>query len=226
MSASSSALSETLQSITVTKIRELEKQKNSYNAKKSKALDSDEVKSDSVRKRLTSLTRVCRENKGLVDYTHDHELANITSWIKQAIYDPSVSDDKLQACEETLISRINQNSRKLDLAHLYSRLLTDWIKSSPTAESDLTDLDQSDSEESYEVVQDSQKARLEQLRDKFARVVFEPLETDEVDIDNYLNRLFEGDDGQHALKALRREVEGHGKLMLSEHFRMDDRSLR
>ena len=225
MSASTSALSETLQSITVTKIRELEKQKESYNAKKVKAVDAVRTSED-VRKRLANIWRVLRDNKELVDYHSDSELFNIKFWMKQAIHDPSVTEAKLLECEQELISRLEQNSRKLDLAHLYSRLLTDWIKSSPTAESDLVDLDQSDSEESFEVVQDTQKARLEQLRDKFARVVFEPLETDETEIDNYLSSLFEGDDGQSALKDLRRDVKGHGKLMLSDYFRMDARSLQ
>ena len=226
MSASSSVLSETLQSITVTKIRELEKQKDSYDTKKTAALDSPDAKSDSVRKRLAALYKAARDNKGLIDLRSNPELSNSLLWIKQALHDPSVTDAKLLEVEKNFVSRLDQNSRKLDLAHLYSRLLTDWIKSTPGTEPDLDDLERSESDDSFEVVQDTQKARLEQLRDKFARVVFEPLETDEVEIDNYLGRLFEGDDGQRALEDLRRDVSSNGKMMLREYFRIDDRSMR
>ena len=226
MSASSSVLSETLQSITVTKIRELEKQKDSYDTKKTAALDSPDAKSDSVRKRLAALYKAARDNKGLIDLRSNPELSNSLLWIKQSLHDPSVTDAKLLEVEKNFVSRLDQNSRKLDLAHLYSRLLTDWIKSTPETEPELDDLERSESDDSFEVVQDTQKARLEQLRDKFARVVFEPLETDEVEIDNYLGRLFEGDDGQRALEDLRRDVSSNGKMMLREYFRIDDRSMR
>ena len=227
MAATSSALSETLQSITVTKIRELEKQKDSYDTSKTKALENLETEAEghSARQRLAILWRISQDNKNLTN-AHDSEMTNMGHWMKQALCDPSVTDAKLLECEKNWTSRLEQNSRKLELAHLYSRLLTDWIKSSPTAEADLDELEGSESDESFEVIQDTQKARLEQLRDKFARVVFEPLKTDEVEIDQYLNSLFEGEDQQQALKNLRSDVAMNGKTMLSEYYRMDDRSLR
>ena len=228
MSASSSVLSETLQSTTVTKIRELEKQKDSYDTKKTTALESADAKSDNVRKRLDALYEAARNHKGLIDLHSNPELSNNSRWLKQALHDPTVTDAKLLECEKNFVSRLDQNSRKLDLAHLYSRLLTDWIKSKPESESEpeLDDIERSESDDSFELVQDTQKARLEQLRDKFARVVFEPLVTDEVEIDNYLSRLFEGDDGQRALEDLRCDVSSNGKMMLKAYFRIDDRSTR
>jgi hypothetical protein len=48
-----------------------------------------------------------------------------------------------------------------------------------------------------------QKYDLQKLKDKFANVVFTPLHTDEVEIDNYLGALFEDDHAQSLLDGIR-----------------------
>jgi hypothetical protein len=81
----------------------------------------------------------------------------------------------------------------LDLAALYSRLLTEWLGSANHG-ADEAALDDTDSlDGSLEIIQ---KDRLKQLKDKFEAVVFTPQETDEVEIDNYLFGLFAGDNGE------------------------------
>ena len=226
MASSSSVLSETLQSITVTKIRELEKQKQSYVAHKKKVIDSAEDESNDIQTRISILSKGIEDTIPRSDYLTRPKLENIARWTHQSVYDPSVPKTKLHDFEDQLRLYLDQGSRKLELAHVYSRLLTEWIKSSSSANIEPEDLEGSGSDESFEVVQDTQKARLEQLRDKFARVVFEPLETDEVEIDNYLLKLFEGDSGERSLKILRREVSDYGKWMLQDSFRLNDQSLK
>ena len=65
-----------------------------------------------------------------------------------------------------------------------------------------TDLKE-DSESSFGVLGED---RLQQLCEKFANVVFTPYETDEVEIDLYLQGLFKDDTGAKALARLRKSI--------------------
>ena len=226
MASSSSVLSGTLQSITVTKIKELEKQKDSYNAHKDSVFQQANDNSGDVRGRIHVLLKGVKDVRDSTGNETKTRSVNINRWTTQSLYDTSVPESKLLAFEQKLRSHLEQGCTKLDLAHLYSRLLTEWIGSSTSAEAESEDLEGSGSDESFEVVQDTAKARLEQLRDKFARVVFGPLETDEAKIESYLSKLFEGDHGARALERLRDEVSGFGERALGESFRLDDQHLR
>lgn len=224
--ATSTVLSDTLQSITATKIHELEKQKDSYNARKANIRAELANHPDDVRARLDLLIDRVRETADGSDGEIRAHLHNFQLWHDQSEFDPSVSKAKLLASEQYLLEYLEQGSRKLDLAHLYSRLLTEWVQSPNQPESMSDDVEGSGSDDSFEVMPDSQKARLEQLRDKFARVVFEPLETDEQEITNYLNGLFQGDREADKLKEMRHRVAANGERMLGPDFRFSDQDLK
>lgn len=226
MASSQSVMSETLQSITDTKIGELEKRRNAYASRKDKILQSLENKDVSVRDRVSILINEVAKSPGLKETSFNDELHNIARWLEQSTFDPFVPESKLLVYEKLLRSSLDRGSRLLDLAHLYSHLLTEWIQTPASEGSEADMLDKSDSDESFEVVEDTQKARLQQLRDKFTQVVFEPLETDEVEIDNYLSQLFQGRHGERALERIRRDVLSQGKFMRQESFRIDDQSLK
>ena len=106
------------------------------------------------------------------------------------------------------------------MADLYSRLLTEWM-SPPVAK---TKSEDSDSEESFEVVE-RQKERLQELCDKFESVVFEPLETDEVEIDNYMQGLFSDDESTKALESLRNQLKQDGDALLANKSPFDEYTL-
>lgn len=223
--AASTALSETLKSITVTKIKELEKQRSSFNARRHDILTAAEEGSPGP-----SIERLAQFHDGVSDMAdgkHSNPvLGNIARWLDQARYDPSVPRARLKDIEALLRGRLDVAGRKLDLAHLYSGPLTEWIETPAVPEADVETLDGSDGSDAFEVVEDSHKARLGQLRNKFAKVVFEPLATDEVEIDNYLRDLFPGDHGGRTLNDLRDEISSSGENMLSETFRIDDQLLK
>lgn len=222
MASSASILSRTLQSITVTKIKELEKQRHAYEKSKSEALDEAQGEAKDVRKRVSRLhDRVTK-----LDVWSPDELRNMRGWIDQAEYDPSIGDAALSQFEAVLKSRLDMESKKLGLADLYSRLLTEWIDSPNTEETEAAMLESTSLDDPFEMVQTRQKERLQQLRDKFERVVFEPLETDESGIDHYLDSLFVGDSGKKVLEKLRDDVSKTGERMLSEKRLLDDRSLK
>jgi len=102
--------------------------------------------------------------------------------------------------------------------------MTEWMNPpSPVSQQGLAS-ESEDSEDSFEVLE-RQKARLQELCDKFESVVFEPLETDEVEIENYIQGLFSGEEGAKALKSLRQQVKDHGDDMLAGIAPFDEDSL-
>jgi hypothetical protein len=204
MAPPASVLSQTLQSITLTKIRELENQRDKYEASKNEVLTAAARYPDNRRKRIAKLLRGV--NVLYPEALEDNQVRNVQHWLDQSAYDASVPDHMLQSYEDLLRSKLEVQSRRLGLAHLYARLVTEWM----TPPSDEPG---SSEEDSFEVL-DRQKERLQELCDKFEAVVFEPLETDELEIDLYISEFFKGDKGTKSLKDLRKAIGTSGETML------------
>lgn len=121
MASPTSVLSKTLQSITLTKIRELESRRNSYETRKRTFLDKANASTDQ-RDRLASLIEAFKEL--YPGAAKDGALANTERWLTQSRYDASIPASKLASFDQQLRAKLDIQSRKLDMAHLYSRLLT------------------------------------------------------------------------------------------------------
>ncbi|VUC28068.1 unnamed protein product [Clonostachys rosea] len=201
MAAQSSALSQTLESITLTKIQELEKQRDKYETKKAAILQHAAAYTD-LRSRIGRLIYGVREI--YPECASDRDVKNIHHWLNQSMHDVNVPDELLQKYEETLRSKLEVPSRKFALGHLYASLVKEWMAVSAREDSPGAQ------EETFEVI-DRQKQRLQELCDKFEKVVFEPLQTDEAEIERYLVELFSRVDearGQKSLEFLRDSI-GH-----------------
>lgn len=121
MASPTSVLSKTLQSITLSKIRELESRRKSYENHKRELLDKVDAAPD-ARDRLALLLGAV---KALYPpAVNDTNLGNIQRWLDQSRYDASVPVSKLDEFSGQLRAKLDVQSRKLDMAHLYSRLLT------------------------------------------------------------------------------------------------------
>lgn len=122
MASPTSVLSKTLQSITLTKIRELESRRNSYETRKRSFFDKANASTDQ-RDRLASLIEAFKEL--YPGAAKDGALANNTErWLTQSRYDASIPVSKLASFDQQIRAKLDIQSRKLDMAHLYSRLLT------------------------------------------------------------------------------------------------------
>lgn len=121
MASPTSVLSKTLQSITLTKIRELESRRNSYETRKHTFLDRANASTDQ-RDRLASLIEAFKEL--YPGAAKDGALANTERWLTQSRYDASIPASKLASFDQQIRAKLDIQSRKLDMAHLYSRLLT------------------------------------------------------------------------------------------------------
>ncbi|KAI0600472.1 hypothetical protein F4775DRAFT_546072 [Biscogniauxia sp. FL1348] len=219
MAPPASVLSQTLQSISLTKIREIENQRDKYEFRKNEVLAAAAKHPDDVHKRIAELLR------GVADLypeaLGDHKVKNIRCWLQQSKYDPSMPAEILQSSEEVLRSKLEVQSRKLGLAHLYSRLVTEWMNSTTPMDEAAAVPDDA----SFEVV-DRQKERLQELCDKFERVVFEPLEVDEEKIGLYLRDLFDGEDGSKALDYIRRAMNRRSENLLGNKAPFDEATLK
>src|SRR5690606_30745124 len=111
-------------------------------------------------------------------------------------------------------------SRRLALAHLYSRLVTEWMEPGIPMSGEIF----AASDDSFEVI-DRQKERLQELCDRFEEVVFEPLDTDEVEIDQYLNSFFQSDDSRKPLEELREEIHEHAQSLVTTQTPFNNQTL-
>ncbi|KMU75421.1 hypothetical protein CISG_05056 [Coccidioides immitis RMSCC 3703] len=102
MAASPSVLSQTLQSITTTKIEELEKQRQKYEETKRKILDLTSDAGDSIQKRISRLHAGVKE----LQLLPEAELENMDRWLHQSQYDPTIPESMLVNFESDLRSRV------------------------------------------------------------------------------------------------------------------------
>ncbi|KAL3458303.1 hypothetical protein BJX64DRAFT_226729 [Aspergillus heterothallicus] len=210
-----SALSQTLESLTRSKIRELEKQRSSYEERKARTLAEAETQADLYSRVSTILTGI---KTILPNASKEVAVTNIQRWLEQHCFDPSVTQGMLQEYDTELRLRLDAHSRKLTLADLYSRLLTEWTNSEDEEEGNV-------SEEDYMVVDERQKQRLQQLCDQFEQVVFTPLETDAEEIHNFLDSFFPDEDRLKALNSLRSDIESASEDVFEEEAPFDQSTL-
>ena len=203
----SSFLSQTLQSITTTKTREQDKRRKTFEARRAKIVEEAQAASDErarLQVLLSGFQKLSSSNKGVwyVDDDRNNAVRNVSRYLEQSHRDPSVSSTLLRSFEENFRNKLDQESQRFAFADLYYRLLGEWTdgKSEPITKSDPKE---EELDSSFEHVQ---KYNLENLRDKFSNVVFTPLETDEIEINQYMASFFEDDHAASILEKLRTEV--------------------
>jgi hypothetical protein len=204
MAAESKFLSQTLQSITATKMHEQDRRRKTFEISKFKVLESmANVSNDRARLEmlLSGYKDLLSSNKGIsyIDRDRKTTTENTARYLEQIHYDPSISTATIQRLEHKLTKKLEQESQRFKFADLYYRLLSEWsdANSKPMERSEWKD---DELNGSFEHVQ---KYDLQKLKDKFASVVFTPLQTDEVEIDNYLSSLFEDDHARSLLDDIR-----------------------
>lgn len=239
MSSSASILPQTLQSITSIKLRELRKQRKGFETRRKKILeDIEDAKDEQARLRvlLTGWARMHTSNADMPleefqDWDIQHHgglyVTNIRRFLEQSQYDPSIPSSLLRELEGDLYRNMDRTSRKFDYADLYSRLLTEWLRSDATSRVDDNELPEDDSaENAFEVLPDTQKTRLLQLSEKFESVVFSPGEVDVTEIEKLLDGLFSDEQCKRALRRVQDATRSFGKALVVNSAPFDHTSLR
>jgi hypothetical protein len=210
-------LSQTLHSITLTKIRELEKLTASYQSRKKTVLDKVSEHGLDQRGRIACLIEGLQ--KLHPSYLFDSDVSNISRFNSLAEYDASLGPELLDSYEERLQSHLEIRSREQGLAALYSQLLTEWMEAKTNSDDEVENED--DSSDNFEVIE-RQKQRLQELCDKFEEVCFTPQHTDKDLIIKTLTMLYEdaGKKGDADLKTFRSgiQLEGRGLVLNTTPF--------
>jgi hypothetical protein len=219
MISSGGVFSATLQSITTTKLEELSKKRTLFEEQKSSLLATAQLESDH-RQQLRVLVdgvkhsfsvKTAKRKRGdengelgtvIIGGTSDRRLEillkNLERFLEQAVYDPSISPKLLGDWEQSLHQLLHVQSLKYQYATLYGELVTEWLSS----EAPVTDDAMSVVSDEFEQVQKENKAK-EEGRADWEYLVFEPFQTDQERIANYLRHLFgAGGTNKQAIKAL------------------------
>jgi hypothetical protein len=227
MATKPTLLSQTLQSITNTKMREQERRRQTFEVSKSKVLHSI-AHVDDNRARLELLLSGYKDlsfsNKSVSYINRDREdtVQNTVRYLEQTHHDPSVPTDIIRSFEQNIEKKLHQESQRFEFASLYYRLLSEWTDSNSKP------MEQSEEEEPqldgpFEHVQ---QYDLQKLKDKFASVVFTPLKTDEVEIDTYLAGLFEDDYAQSLLDEVREDNASFARRLKKDAAPFDSHMLK
>lgn len=195
--ASSEILSQTLLSITNTKLAQLDKQKDAYNSRKRVLIDSANAHTDS-NKRARELVEGFKDLPSMTSSTLNPtmSLENLNRFIQQAEHDPAVTNAFIQEYESLVRNELQVQSNRYAFASLYGKLVNEWISAG-------NDQEQDPEAASLSVGRD--EARVQ--RATWEEYVFAPKTTDKDAIKAYLSTVFEAeDDVKDQLGELRKEL--------------------
>lgn len=226
MSSGGSVYSQTLHSITHTKLSELAKKKSTFEGQRRQTLAGAEQEEDGTAKvriladGLKACSSISTSNGRVVRGASNNprleiDLKNLDRFLAQARYDPSVSPAVVDSWQHTLLRHFEVQSLKFDFASLYGQLKTEWLsaKQKSASKEDSDDVDMKD----YEHVFAGKKF---ESRRRWEDSVFEPVNVDQTAMKEMLCHLFEStpDDSKHLLKAiraLRDEAQEFGRKLVS-----------
>ncbi|KAF1837272.1 hypothetical protein BDW02DRAFT_637396 [Decorospora gaudefroyi] len=219
--SSGSVFGETLQTITITKLEDLAKQRAAFEEEYAALLDAAKAEEDSLKRVyiLVEGTKSCLGIKtdskkaddgrtgrvvfgGTRNVRLETDLRNLDRFLEQARFDPSVSAKVLEDWEKKLLEYLSVQSTKFQYADLYGKLVTEWLSSEkPTASDDDTVMT-----ESFEEVPGAKKIA---SRTAWEKDVFRPGDVDAEALKSYLEELFITDkkQGPAAILELRKKVE-------------------
>jgi hypothetical protein len=230
--SSGSVFSETLQEITDTKLEELSKRRNAYELQKSNLLSGLQLEDDPIKRleRLASGTITCLgirvDASGRIMHgwnknaSLEIELTNLSRFVDQARYDPSLSTDIIFTWEKSLLLQLDMQSLKYAYASLYGQLVMEWLSSDKAGEAAVAGKDGGgddvDMTGGFENVDNARKL---ESRANWERMVFEPAEVDVSKLEKYLESVFDVEGWKRnsgavkALEELRQSVARHATGM-------------
>jgi hypothetical protein len=218
--ATGSVFSDTLQSITTTKLSELSRKRATFEARHTEAINSLQAQSDPLARLTTLLASVkhcfnidtktnsaARRNRpNSEERQPEEDLVRLERFLEQAKFDPSLTDRMLHKWEETLIHHLDVQLRRYEYATLYGQLVTEWLSpdkrqdATPTATAPSTDAEIGDG---FEELPD--KKRLE-AREQFESAVFASADVDESAIKQYLGGLFSNEETYYTYLPQKRQL--------------------
>ncbi|KAL2420071.1 hypothetical protein ABEF95_000363 [Exophiala dermatitidis] len=193
-----SSLSETLLSITASKLKELKKQREQYETQKQELLLAAKSCTSELERTLVLLQGACRmdgirlpdDDLPEADMRLSSELArtrrNQQLLLGQASKDPALSSDLVLVTQHTLLEDLEMRSIRHAHADLFSQLVTEWLSASSNFNLE-SDAQGRIEESSPEIIG---RKEMHEQRQQWESLVFSKSETDKAEIQHYLSRLF------------------------------------
>ncbi|KAG8160062.1 hypothetical protein KVR01_010699 [Diaporthe batatas] len=211
--ASSEILSQTLLSITNTKLSQLNKQKDAYNNRKQLLIEGADAQADHI-KRARELVEGFKELPSMMSSTPSPlmPLENLNRFIQQAQHDPAVTDTFIQEYESQARNELQVQSNRYAFASLYGQLVNEWISAGKAHESE---------PEAASTAVGREEARVQ--RATWEEYVFAAKSTDKEAIKEYLSSVFEAEE---EVKDHLSQLKDHLKLFqdnwsFGPHFNVD-----
>lgn len=213
-----SAFSQTLDSITKTKLRVLKKQHTAFTEHKEKTLQSAEAATDPqerVKILLDGIKSWSTETK--LGRDPPVYITNIKQILPQAKHDPTIANSCLQEWEAKIIQDFEYEEVRLEYAELFGKLLTEWVESAEPQSSQLPDSG------TFEKVG---RKEMHEQRAIFEDKVFTENKVDKDAILSYLDELFTSTkESKVQLESVREAVKKQGDEIGNSMFSTDDLTL-
>lgn len=223
--AMSSSFSQTLNSITITKLQTLSKQHSDFASQKQQVLASVDAAAEPQEKvrllvnGIKSWRSADTTSTGSTSAaSHSAYLENIEKFLQQARHDPSIGISSLSEWESKLTKIFETEKVKFEYAELFGRLLTEWIGSANVEPSRKTKGAQVVGEGSEVMVDEYEKIGRKEMHEQrsiFESHVFTTKDTDTAAIKTYLDDLFSlSKDSIGQLTRARKTMKDYGEFLL------------
>jgi hypothetical protein len=227
--SSTDALSQTLKSITATKLTELSKQRDAFEAKKKTILNNASKEPTSqarVSVILEGLQKLSEEQLKALQADNDDSdveemdiglsddsLKNIKRFVLQSKYDPSVPTSLLTEWEQKLKRELEIQSVKHRHACFFGQLVTEWLENPQNADTVKMEVNGGEGETAMSMDSFEQVGRQEmhEQRKEWESLVFQAPNAKSQAIEKYLNELFMSTKASRtAVTELRKKVRKTG----------------
>lgn len=230
-SAMSSSFSQTLSSITSTKLHVLSKQHSDFTSHKQQVLDSVKAATEPQEKlrllvegiKSWRSTDTPTESTTTSSSSHSAYLDNVEKFLQQARHDPGIGSSSLKEWEDRLTQSLETEKVKFEYAELFGRLLTEWVE----GESPKKGAVKKGGEVMADGFEKVGRKEMHEQRSIFESYVFNTKETDTVAIEAYLDELFSlSSDSKSQITHARETIKNFGEVLLRRTtFGVDDLTL-
>ncbi|KAL6251724.1 hypothetical protein RBB50_001934 [Rhinocladiella similis] len=189
---SSSIVTDTLHSVTSTKIEELRRQHQLFERSKSQTLRKLEANTNKLARTRALLHDACRDDgvRLIEDDTasdvHPSRQQNQQLLLRQAEKDPAIPAHVIEDIHKDLLEHFDHKSLRYEHAQFFSKLVTEWISCSEDSSTSLSGKDIL-GESSFEPVG---RREMHQQRAQWESIVFEESTIDSSKTTSYLHGLF------------------------------------
>jgi len=233
-----SAFSQTLNSITNTKLQVLSKQHTDFAAHRDGVLSRAKQATDlheKIRILLGGINSL--HAKGDAEPVGDQpatpistlaastaDIHNISLLLDQVRQDTDAGKSLLDGWEEKLTDIFRKETIKFEFAELFGKLLIQWVSGSgadatgvAAAEAPSDDIEMDDNS-TINDFQDVGRKEMHEQRAQFESIVFKPLDTDVAAIEKYLEQVFSSKEARRQLVDCRIGIESFGRSLFDNPF--------